>query len=165
MADVAFSERQKKIFRILLKLGMAKLKFEEKVIAENLTYSPNEVIKNLNALLLAGANQIQPDWQRHCIKLYGRALLWIIQKDTAYRDVFFWMLYQLLKKSKELIPIVEPYVKPPEEWIPNLWDNSRKKTRLLKKEGKIPADMKSFEETIFVPDTQDKRHQKLLKKK
>jgi len=161
MTGIAFGEREKKVFRILLKMGMGKLKIEQKVAEENLAFSANPIIKALNTILRACANQIKPTWQRDCTKLYGQALLWIIQKDTAYRDQVFWMLYQMLKRADKLLPLVEPYVKPPEEWYPNKHLDSVRETHRLKKEGKISDDSKSFVESIFTPVIQDKRHSKI----
>lgn len=161
MTGIHFGERQKKIFRILMKMGMAKLNLEKQVAEENLEITSNKIIAALNTILLACVHQIKPKWQRECVKLYGQAMLWIIQKDTAYRDLFFWMLYQVLKRADKLLKLIEPYVKPPEEWYCNKHKDSVDKTHRLKKEDKISADSKSFEESIFTPSIQDKRHKKI----
>jgi len=165
MTDIIYGERQKKILRMLLKAGQKFLKLEAKVVDENLQYAQNPVVKNLNSILLIAAAQIDPKWQKDCVKQYGQAGLWTIIKDTAYRDTFFWMLDQILQHADELREMLKPYVKPPEEWTPNQWHASRKISDKLKKEGKISKDNKSLEESIYTPNIQNKRHEKLLKKK
>lgn len=162
--DIAWGEHSKKILRLLLKLGYHHLKVDADIVDENLRFYPNPVIKNLNAVLTIGANQIKPYWQRKMTLCYGQLALWLIGKDTAYRDEFFWTLNEILKKSDELQTLIKPYVKPPEQWTPNLWQDSKNKTKRLREEGKLPDNAFSFEESIWVKDIQDKRHKKNIKR-
>lgn len=160
MTGIAWGEHSKKILRLLLKLGYRHLKVDMDIVDESLKFSPNPVIKNLNDILIIGANQIKPYWQRRMMRQYGQLILWIVAKDTAYRDVFFWILNEMLKKADRLQVLIKPFVKPPEEWIPNLWHNSKGRTEELKKEGKLPDNMHSFEESMYIKSTQDKRHKR-----
>lgn len=165
MADVIFGEYSKKIIRLGLALVHKKLGVSTKIVAEDLQYCQNPVIRGLNKVLLAGSNNIKRQHQSQRIKEVGQLFLWIMYKDTAYRDVFFWMLYQVLKRADKILPLIEPYVKDPEDWTPNLWHESKQQTKKLRKEGKLPDYAKSMEETIFTPSIQDRRHQKILKGK
>jgi hypothetical protein len=164
MTDIAWGEHSKKILRLLLKLGYHHLKVDMDIIDENLRFYPNPIIKNLNDIITIGANQIKPYWQRRMLKQYGQLILWLIAKDTAYRDVFFWILNEILKKADELQVLIKPFVKPPEQWSPNLWHASKEKTVQLKKDGKLPNNTHSFEESVWVKAIQDKRHQKNIKR-
>jgi hypothetical protein len=164
MSDIVTGEFPKKIIRMAVKLIRKYLKADAKKVEEDLKFCKNPVTKVVNRVLLAGANKLKPEYQRNAVKELGQLGLWILQKDTAYRDVFFWMLYQLLKMSNKLLPIVERYVKPPEEWTPNIWYDSKQITIDKKEQGKIPVGSKSFEETIYVPDIQEKRQAKLIKR-
>jgi len=167
--DIIKGEKFKKVLRILLKLGYSRLKTDLEAMGKDLDYSQNPVIRNLNTILKIGAHHLDHNdnttWQTRHVLGYGQGFLWAITKDTAYRDVFFWMLDKVLEHPEELKKMLEPYVKPPEEWIPNLWQDSKDKTREAKKKGKIPANAKSLEESIFTPAIQNKRHQRYLKKK
>jgi len=167
MADIVHGERLKKVFRMLLKLGYKTLKRDMDMVSQDLQYTQNPVIRNLNAAIMLGASHLhqQDDYQKNTMLKYGQAGLWVITKDTAYRDVFFWTFDKILEHADEFRKMLKPYVKPPEEWIPNLWQDSKDKSERLKAEKKIPMDDKSFEETIFTPQIQDKRHKKLLKQK
>jgi len=168
MADVIQGERTKKILRKLLKLGYKFLGKDMQMLGEDLKYNQNPAIRNLHALILLTAAQMPHEklkWQRDMITGYGQAVLWCVIKDTAYRDCFFWALDKLLANPEKLREQIKPYVKPPEQWIPNLWQNSRDKTNDKKAKGEIPKDSKCFEETIFTPQIQDQRHKKILKRK
>jgi len=150
MSGISFGEHSKKILRFGLKLMYKHLKLDMKEMTENLEHYPNPVIKNLNSILVIGANQVKPSWQRNMIKKFGQLALWLIAKDTGYRDMFFWTLNEILKKATELQALIKPYVKPPEEWIPNIWFDSQNKTKQLRKEGKIPDYELSAEEKMYV---------------
>lgn len=134
------------------------------IVDENLKFYPNPVIKSLNNILIAGTNQIKPYWQRRMARQYGQLIIWLVAKDTAYRDVFFWILSEILKKADKLLILIEPFVKPPEQWSPNLWFDSVEKTQQLRKEGKLPNNTHSFEESIWVKAIQDKRHKRNIKR-
>ena len=165
MTDIAWGEHSKKVLRLLLKLGYHHLKVDMAIVDENLRFYPNPVIKSLNAILLIGTNQIKPYWQRRMTQQYGQLILWLIAKDTAYRDVFFWTLNEILKKADKLQVLIKPFVKPPKQWTPNLWFDSKETTKKLRKEGKIPDNLHSFEETMWIKSAQDKRYNKNMKRK
>jgi len=160
MSDIAWGEHSKKILRLLLKLGYRHLKVDMNAIDDSLRFYPNPVIKNLNELLVIASDKIKPYWQRRMTRQYGQLIIWIVAKDTAYRDVFFWMLSEILKRADKLLVIIEPFVKPPEEWIPNIWHDSKERTSKLRKEGKLPTNMHSFEESMYIKSTQNKRHER-----
>ena len=164
MTDIVHGEKLKKILRMLLKTGYKLLKTDMQMAGNDLAHSANPAIKNLNNLIiLTGSHLKQPDeWQKRMVLGYGQGILWTVTKDTAYRDPFFWALNKLLEHPEELRKMIAPYVKPPEEWIPNLWTDSKNKTGKLQKEGKIAKFAKSLEESIFVKEIQEKRHQKIL---
>lgn len=162
MADVIFGEYSKKIIRLAAKLVRKKLKVDTVVVDSDLRSNQNHAVKAINTVLLAGANQLKPKYQRDTIKQLGQLGLWIVTKDTAYRDVFFWAIYQLLKRADKLLPLLEPYVKPAEEWQPNLWYDSKQITKEKRKKGELPDFGQSMEETVFTPSIQDKRHKEIL---
>jgi len=165
MADVLFGEYSKKIIRLAAKLVRKKLKVDAMVVDSDLKSSKNAAVRAVNTVLLAGGNQIKEKYQRETVKELGQLGLWVVYKDTAYRDVFFWILYQLLKRADKILPLLEPYVKPAEEWQPNLWHDSKQITKEKRKKGELPDYGKSMEETVFTPSIQDKRHKEILGEK
>jgi len=165
MADIGFGEHSKKILNFVLKTGLKHLKLEEKVVEENLEIHPNKMVRYLNLRLLNTAKKIKPRWQRWMLRRYGQLILWIAVKDTAYRDAVFYTLYEILKDADKLKPLIKPYVKDPEDWTPNVWHDSKQKTKKLVKDGKLPRNYKSPEESIFVKKIQQQRAAELLKRK
>lgn len=166
--DIIHGELTKKVFRMLRKTGYKFLKTDMDNMGKDLAISQNPVVRNLNNLLELTASHLKDSgvhWQRDVLLGYGRAFIWLITKDTAYRDMFFWALDKLLARAEEFRKMLKPYVKEPKDWTPNRWAFSMKKTQRLRKANKIPANGKSMEETIYTPPIQDKRHKKILNQK
>ena len=130
--DIIHGEKTKKVFRILLKLGHKTLKKDMEAMGRDLEISQNPVVKNLNTLLNITAGHLKDagvNWQKNVLLGYGRAFLWLIVKDTGYRDMFFWALDKLLARAEEFRKMLKPYVKEPSEWTPNRWAFSMRKTQ------------------------------------
>jgi len=156
LVDIYFGEFQKKLIRIGAELIRRKMGASTQVINYDIEGSSNEVVKALDKIIVGTSDRIEPRYQKQMIKDYGRLGLWILTKDTAYRDEFFWMLYNLLKNADKLLPLVEPYVKNPDEWYPNLWHQSKQKSKKLKEENRIPDYEMSVQEKVFKPRSNKK---------
>ncbi len=151
MVDIMFGEFQKKLLRIGTNMVLKKMGTSTQLIDYDIEGSTNKVVKALDKILMAGANNFKAGYQSRMVKNYGRLGLWIMVKDTAYRDFFFWSLYNLLKNADKILPLIEPYVKKPAEWYPNVWVDAKGKTQQLKDEGRIPDYEMSIVEKLFVP--------------
>jgi len=151
LVDIYFGELQKKLIRIGAELIRRKMGASTQVIDYDIEGSSNEVVKALDKIIVGTATRIKSKYQQRMIKDYGRLALWILTKDTAYRDAFFWMLYNLLKNADKLLKLIEPYVKDPSEWYPNVWVDSKEKSRELKKQNRIPDYEMSISEKVFKP--------------
>lgn len=164
MTDIIYGEKLKKILRYLLKTGYKMLRTDMEMAGRDLEYNPNLAIRNLNALIVLTASHLKQkdQWQKKMTLGYGQGILWTVIKDTAYRDPFFWALDKLLEHPEEMRKLIKPYVKPPEEWIANMWTDSKNKTNKLQQAGKLMKGVMSLEESIFTPDIQDRRHKKIL---
>jgi len=165
MVDIVFGDYSKKILRMGAFLVRKKLHTDIKTISEDMSHCGNPAIAAINKILVAGADNIEPGFQRRTAKDFGQLGLWILYKDTAYRDVFFWMLYQILSRADTLLPLVEPFVKPVNEWYPNDWVHQQQESQRLKQEHKIPDNGKCLGESIYTPSIQNKRHKKILEGK
>jgi len=151
MAGVEYAEWDKKILRMGLGVICRKLKKKEPVRNNDIECSPNPVVRILDKLLVVTADNLKAPWQHDTAKTFGKFFLWLVSKDTAYRDAFFWALYKLLKMSDKILPLLEPYVKPPEKWFPNVWQDGKDETARLRKEGAIPKNGLSHVESMFLP--------------
>lgn len=159
--DVALAEFDKKVLRMGLRLVSRKLNKNADARKECLRITANKPIFILNKLVLRAAENLKAPWQAKTVETFGQFSLWLVLKDTAYRDVFFWALYKLLKMAEKLIPLVEPYVKEPKDFYPNRWVDTLEDTKKQRKSGKIPANGKSESEKMFVSAIQQARFNKM----
>jgi hypothetical protein len=161
MVNEAIGDWEKKILR--MGLGLVSKHLNKSAVAreECLRITTNKPISILNKLIIVASGNLKAPWQAKTTKTFGQFALWIFLKDTAYRDIFFWMLYKLLKMANKLIPLVEPYVKEPKDWYPNQWIDSLNATTEGKKDGSIPANGKSEAEKMFTPSIQEERFKKM----
>ena len=158
--DIIQGEYQKKVIRLVERLLLRKLGTSHIAIDDDLKHSGNPVVRLLYLLILSTASKIKSKHQRQTLEHLGGLGLWILYKDTAYRDYFFYTLYQILKHADELLPLVEPYVKEPKDWYVNMWIDSKNRTKELREKGLIPETEMSEEEKIFTPPIQQKRLKK-----
>jgi hypothetical protein len=149
MADILFGEYPKKILRMTMVLVRKRLGASIEIVDQDMDICQNEAIKAIDTVLVAASNQIIAPWQQKMSKEFGRLALWILYKDTAYKDMFIWMLHQILKHADKLLPVVEKMVKQPDEWTPNVWWKARQTSEKMRQENKIPKNWKSLEESVF----------------
>ena len=95
--------------------------------------------------------------QRAAILDVGGFLLWILYKDTAYREPAVYALKKVLDMKDELMPLIEEYYDEPENWYVNKWSESKEKTKQLRDAGKLGSNELSEEETYFSPAVQQAR--------
>ena len=151
LPGIEYAEWDKKILRMGLRLICKKLVKKEAVRNDDLKCSPVPIVKALDKLIEVTADNLKPKWQRDSTRTFGKFFLWLVVKDTAYRDAFFWVLYKILKMADKLLPLIEPYVKPPEEWFPNVWQDGIDATAKGKADGTIPKNGLSQVESMFIP--------------
>lgn len=152
---------------MLMKLTYKFLKQDMQMVANDLRVDPNPVIRYLNDVLILGASHLhqKDNWQKNTILGYGQLALWMAKKDTGYDQAFYWMLDKAFDHPKEFKAMLKPYVVEPEDWTPNLWENSKIKSRKLRKEKKIPINAQCLEETLYMPDRQQERFEAIKKQK
>lgn len=131
-------------------LAYKKLKTSPLDVHNDLINTANPVIYKLYQLLLAASANVKHEHQsRVIIKEFGGLLLWIGYKDTAYRDVLFWLLRKLFDFKDVINPLIDEYYKEPENWIPNLWQDGMDDTDKKKLSGEIPWSGMSTLEQAF----------------
>lgn len=162
MPDILFGETAKKVINAATKLMLWKLKGDIEVMGDDMKHCQNPVFKALYQTTLAASSYIKPNHQRHAVERLGAKLgVWLLYKDTAYRDVVVWIMYQLLKRADILLPMIEKYYKEPEHWYPNVWFDSIQNSKKGQKDGTLPAYGKSPVEKIFTPSIQNKKLKEL----
>lgn len=145
-----FSEFQKKIIKIATKVIYKKLKTSPLDVHNDLKNTGNPVVAHLYKLLLATSANIKHEHQsRVIVKEFGGLLLWIAYKDTAYRDVFFWLLRKLFDYKDVINPLIDEYYKEPSDFYCNLWQDSMDDTDKQRLNGEIPYNEMSIAEQPF----------------
>ena len=155
--DIYQSHIHKKTIRAATWLLRKKLgkTAEVDAIHSDLTCCGNAAVQLIVGLLNDASNEMKAPYQKKTVKQLGELLVWIVYKDTAYRDPLFWMLYQI--GNKQIQDAVRPYVKEPEDWYVNLWEKSKEHTKELRERGEIRAHGMSPDEEIFTPALQRKK--------
>ena len=163
LVNEAIGDWEKKILRMGLGLVGKKLGKSAAAREECLRTTINKPISVLNKVIILASGKLKAPWQSKSIRVFGQFALWLFLKDTAYRDIFFWTLYKILKMADRLIPLVEPYVKEPKDWYPNQWIDSLSATKKGRKDGSILANGKSEAEKMFTPSIQKEQFKKMMR--
>ena len=129
-------------------------------VHEDMVNCGNPLIKKLFDLINNSA-QIDEVYQKSMMVDFSELLMWILYRDTAYRDPFVYVLKKALDMKDELMPMINKYYKEPKDWYVNAWHDSMEYTKQMRKDGKLGDIELSQCETYFVPDVQTKRMMKL----
>lgn len=161
--DILSADKSKKYVRAGVWLLRKKLGKEATApaIHNDLTHSGNPAVYLFSQMLSYASKNIKEEYQAKVIQDLGEFFLWLMYKDSAYRDVFFWLLDQILQRAVDIRKWIKPYVKDPHDWNVNVWHRSKKRTEKLRKEKRIPPYQKAFDEALFVPSEQLKKLKKM----
>jgi len=138
-------------------------KFHENTML-NPTVTHDDVIHAGNCCVRFMAKELNRVWNRKRFPYVCELIeffLWIAYKDTAYRDIFFYLMDKL--GNDEIRAMVAPYVKRPEMWSMNAWQQSIRSTKELQDDKQIPKGQLSYSEQINVPSIQRKRLSNIIK--
>lgn len=89
--------------------------------------------------------------------------IYVLYQDTAYRDVFFWLLNEISRK--EICDVINKFVKKPHDWYVNIWFRSKKLSEKQRNSGVIPRYEQSVVERRMVPAKQTYELNKLAERK
>ena len=166
MPDIAVGDKPKRLFRLAMwwfrqKYAEGKDRDE---IHDDIQNCGNPLIRKIYMMIQNCGNKIKEPYQNALIKDGSDLGFWVIYKDTAYRDPFFYVLKEILERKDELMPLVNKYAKKPEDWYINTWTRTKEHTAELKAKGEIPIDGMSPDEKIFVPEYQYKEMMGIIEK-
>lgn len=161
--DISFSEKQKKLIRFAVWFLRKKLGEEASTqkIYDSLNNTGNPLFQRLNKLIVTASSHLIKTFQSRTVLQLGQLGLWMLYRDTAYKDCFIWMLNEILENADEYREALKPYLKEPDDWYPNVWARSQQRTREKKQKGEIPSFGMSECEEIFTPQYQDEKLKKL----
>jgi len=164
MIDIGFGDSEKRTFRLALWWARKKYADGKKApeIHNDIANCGNPVIRRIHKLLYETADNIDEKYQNALIKDMGEFFLWIMLKDTAYRDPFFWIIKNILDQKDTLMPLLDEYYEEPENWYINRWTDTKVNTAKLRDEGKITDHELGPDENIFVPQHQYAKIHKII---
>ncbi len=161
---VGHGDKYKRIIKIAEGWLRKKLDASVSGVHDDMTHCGNKAFQRIARILNEGADTITSGYQQRTVRNYGELFLWILYKDTAYRDVAVWILWQLLEEGEALKKELKPYLKDPEDFYVNAWVESKQHTKEKMEKGEISKHSKSLDELIFTPPAQQKMLNKYKKK-
>lgn len=158
--DIMHANLQKKYIQLGIKLLRRKLGESASVegVKSDLENCGNPVFARIYKTMIETSSEIKGNWQRKTVEEIGGLLLWILYRDTAYKDIAIYILNEVLKDADKYKEDLKPYLKEPKDFYVNEWVESKELT--AKKEG-IGQYGRSFAEEVFTPTIQRKKWKKL----
>jgi hypothetical protein len=156
MANIFQSEPNKRILKFGLWLMRKKLGEQASAAAihDDMQNCGNLGIKIINDTVIEASGYVKCDHQKGIMTTLTEFALWIVYKDTAYRDIFFWTLDKILQRAIEIRAAIKPFVKDPKDWHVNTWIDSKEITKQQIENGTILKGTVSTAESIHVPEMQ-----------
>ena len=160
--DITPADKDKKIIRFALWYARKKLAEgrNKDQISRDMKYCGNPVIRQLMEKIINGLDEIKSEPQRNRTRELVEFFMWVLYKDTAYRQPFFYILKSILDNQKEIFKDLDKYVVKPGKWYVNNWHESVKITEKHQKNGKITSNELSHAELIYVPSQQNLKFKK-----
>lgn len=151
--DIVPADKEKWYLRIAMNWFIKKYSGgkNSKDIHEEMQDCGNPVIRYFSRLKNKIVNDISERHHTKMIEQFTEFLLWIMYKDTAYRQIFFYALKHMMDNKETLMPIIESYYREPQDWYVNRWSESKKITKKKREKGEIGEWELSEAEKYFVP--------------
>lgn len=174
--DILGADDMKWTMRIIAHYAMKKLESEMKkqynvqvpkdksfidYVHDDLGVCTNPGIRKIYKQLLLAGQHMPTQHHSSMIVDLGSFLLWVVYKDTAYRDPLFWIINNIME-DPEFKDNIKDYVTQPMDWYCPRWIQSKESTEKLRNEGIIPEYDMSPDEKRFVPAEQFKEINKMV---
>jgi len=161
MAGISFLDRDKKMVRFGLWYIRKEIKKNRENIHEDLINCGNPVIRKIYNKIKTGLDEIEEKHQREASLEMVEFFLWILYKDTAYRQPAFYLLKEILDMKNEIYKDTINYSADPKDWYVNQWHKSKEITKKKQEEGSLAEGKLSYPELIYVPKRQSAKFKKI----
>jgi len=166
--DILGADDMKFTMRIIAKYAQKKLETELKkrydvnlpsgtafidYIHDDLRLCSNQAIRKIYKKLLEAGEAMPTQHHASMIVDLSSFFLWVVYKDTAYRDPLFWIINSVVD-DPEFKKEIQPFVKNPKDWYCPQWIASKDETKKMQDEGLLPEFGLSPSEKRFVPKFQ-----------
>jgi hypothetical protein len=164
--EMLLAESDKRIIKWGLWLMRKKLgeSASKERIHDDVMHCGNLAIREIETIINNAVNNINASYQKEIVSQLNEFGIWVCYKDTAYRDIFFWILNEILKNPDKYRELIKPYVKEPKKWHVNIWQETKEITKKGKEDGTIPKTTVSLGESVFVRKIQNERLNKINKR-
>lgn len=125
----------------------------------------NKACRYIRDIMIEELNSIEDDDIRRISYMYMDLFLWIIPRDTAYRDPFYWSLYKVGNSTIKGYIKEHPtnLVKSPKRWYGTVLYDARDATKKLRATGELGMYEFSDGESACIPEIQKKELKKIMK--
>lgn len=108
---------------------------------EDLDASDDPLISPIWEVFQEMLDRIERPHQEREARYFGTLLLWVAQRDTAYRDAMLWALKRLWSRPDFRGAIGDLDPRDPDEWYANLHEDAVQRTRML--QGATPSGVEA----------------------
>jgi len=159
--DIELSKKLKIHLRLARGWLLKKMKKEFGVTIDDIIYdiehSGNPSVIQIWKTVKKNAEECVMKHQQRETKLWAAIFLWILSKDTAYRDLYFAIAKELLEAKDAIYPEIKKLAKDPEHWYANAHKKSMDRRKKGQQEGTLLDRGRPYDETMAVPFIQNKR--------
>ena len=152
------------LFDSIVKYGMRKIVVRptyREIITESLT-SPNKIARyymsNIDEVLV----DVKSEFINNAIKSIAWLFIWIGVNDTAYRSQFYYAVNKI--GNDKLKELSMDFYDEPDKWFINVYMEGRQQTIEKQKNKELPRHQTSIIEEQCVPNKQQEKINKILKK-
>lgn len=127
-------------------------------IKQDIEVTQNEVGQYLLSTITKELDQIEDKEIKESVTMLSDIFIWCMIRDTAYRDQFFWSLWQIGNKEVKRRIRLHPtkLVRPPRLWYSNLWLKGGRESKKQRASGELMLGEFSTLESPCVPHIQNK---------
>jgi hypothetical protein len=159
--DILLSEKLKLHMRVARGWLLRKIKKQHGLTIDDiifdLEHTSDKAVKKIWEIAKKNAEECIMPHQRNETKLWAAILLWILVKDTAYRDIFYAIAKEILDAKDDIYDNIAKLAKVPEHWYANAHKKSQDRTGEKQRSGELLDQGRSYDETIAVSSKQKPR--------
>jgi hypothetical protein len=162
--DKTFNIIETKLIKHLLQYSYKMLKgqWTYDVILEEMENGSNSAMRLLlNKVTTSLEQTIDNEYERRILYDFASTGLWFAQHDTAYRDIFFWILHEI--GNDEIKKVVKPFYLTADKWYINIWHDHYLESDKMRKKGELGVFGHDIVEEMAVPEMRNKRLQDIIK--
>lgn len=160
----AFNALDKQLMKLMLIYTHKRLheQWTYQLLLDEMEKGSNTSVRLVLNKIATAIEDIESKTERIILYDLASVGLWWAQHDTAYRDIFFWILHEI--GNDEIRKAVEPFYLPPEKWYINIWHDHKIISEEKRAKGEINVFGHDMVEEMSVPAMRNAQLDKIVKK-